>query len=153
MQEKKEFIYLVLLFLIAFFLRSFRLKELLIFAYDQGRDAVVVMDMIKNTKLLRLIGPTSGLQGFFLGPFFYYLILPFYWIGKGDPLYPACFLAFLGALAIPAVYFLAKEVLGKKDALMPAVLLTFSFGAIEYSRWLSNPAPMVFFSILFAFLT
>jgi len=149
--KKKEFVFLLILFLIGFFLRSFRLKELLIFAYDQGRDAVVVKQMIEGKNFIRLIGPTTGVQGFFLGPFFYYLILPFYWLGNGNPLYPAVFLAFLGALVIPAGYFLGKKVLGKKHAFIPAVLLAFNLGTIEYSRWLANSPPLILFSIVFIF--
>lgn len=145
----KDLFPLLLLFLIGFFLRSFRLNELLLFAYDQGSDAVILMDMIRTGNLIRLIGPESGLGGFFLGPFYYYLILPFYWLGKGNPVWAAVFLSFVGALAIPAIYFLAQFLFNKKSGLWAAVLLTFSFGAVEYSRWLCNPPPMIFFSILF----
>lgn len=149
--KKKEFLFLSLLFLIGFFLRTFRLNKLLLFAYDQGSDAIILMDMIKNKKFFRLIGPETGLGGVFLGPLYYYLILPFYWLGKGNPVYPAVFLSFLGALAIPAVYFLGRRIFGKKYAFIPPILLTFSFGAIEYARWLCNPPPMILFSIFFIF--
>lgn len=147
--KKKEFVFLTLLFFIAFFLRSFRLHKLLLFSYDQGRDAVTIMRMIENKKFLSLIGPTTGLEGFFLGPFYHYLILPFYWLGRGNPVLPAVFLAGLGALAVPAIYFLTKEIFSKKEGLWAATLLTFCFGAVEYGRWLCNPPPLILFGILF----
>ncbi len=92
--DKLQYFLLFILLAFAFFFRAYRVQGLLGFYYDQGRDGLVIWDLIHQGKMF-LIGPTTGLAGVFLGPFYYYLIAPFYFLGKGDPAYPAVFLAFL----------------------------------------------------------
>src|SRR3990167_5880358 len=83
----------------AFFVRAYRTEDLLRFYFDQGRDALVIWRLLHEGKLF-LIGPVTGLAGIFLGPLYYYLILPFYLMGGGNPVYPAVFLALLTTIAI-----------------------------------------------------
>ncbi len=83
----KKFFLLAIL-AISLFLRTFRTTEYLGFWYDQGRDALIIADLLENKKWF-LIGPTTGIEGIFLGPFYYYFIAPFYLLGNGDPAYPA----------------------------------------------------------------
>ena len=125
MQEKikrfftPEYISVFIILLISFVLRVFRVDQILGFYYDQGRDALVIWNLIYSHKFF-LIGPTTGLAGVFRGPFYYYLIAPFYWLGKGNPVWPAVFLAFLSVAALGLMYYLAREIgvvqrLGGKD--------------------------------------
>src|SRR3989338_740654 len=86
------YIILMIILFSAFFIRIYRLNDLLGFYYDQGRDALVIWKLWHEGKPF-LIGPVTGLSGIFLGPFYYYLIAPLYLIGKGDPVFPAFFLA------------------------------------------------------------
>ncbi|MEK7526341.1 MAG: hypothetical protein AAB546_02585, partial [Patescibacteria group bacterium] len=79
--NKLVYLLLPLIFLIGFFLRIYRIGDLLAFHFDQGRDALVIWDLIKNKELF-LIGPTTGLAGIFRGPYYYYLITPFYFLGN-----------------------------------------------------------------------
>ena len=72
-----------LIFIVVSILRLAR-PELTGFYYDQGRDALVIWDLIKNGKMF-LIGPTTGVEGIFLGPGFYYLLAPWYWLGGEIP--------------------------------------------------------------------
>lgn len=134
--------------LVAFFLRVYRINELLGFHYDQGRDALVIWDLIKNGKFF-LIGPTTGLEGVFRGPFYYYLIAPFYWLGNGNPLWPEVFLISSSVVALLVMYILAKDVGGVPAGLATLILGTFSYEVIYASRWLSNPTPMLLLSVLF----
>ncbi|MBI4157851.1 hypothetical protein HY502_03320, partial [Candidatus Woesebacteria bacterium] len=76
-----------LLLISAFLLRVYRVGEILGFYFDQGRDALIIWDLWHSGKLF-LIGPTTGIAGIFRGPFYYYLIAPFYLLGGGDPVYP-----------------------------------------------------------------
>jgi len=80
-----ENIFLIAIILFAFLLRVYRINDLLGFYYDQGRDALVVWDLIHNGKFF-LIGPTTGIAGIFRGPYYYYLITPFYLLGRGNPI-------------------------------------------------------------------
>lgn len=54
------------------------------FTMDQGRDLVDVRQIWQG-KDLRLIGPTTSLNGVYLGPFYYYLISIPHLLTSGDP--------------------------------------------------------------------
>src|SRR4030043_919753 len=90
-EKIKKYSLLLILFLAAF-LRLYRINELLGFWYDQGRDALVIWDLIHKGKFF-LIGPTTGIAGIFRGPFYYYLIAPFYFLGGGNSVLAAIFFA------------------------------------------------------------
>lgn len=140
-------IFVFSILIIALTLRVWRIPELLAFHYDQGRDALVIWDLINNGKLF-LIGPTTGIAGVFRGPFYYYLIAPFYFLGQGNPVFPSLFLSTLSVIALYIMYKISFEIGGKTSAVISLILGTFSFEMIYASRWLSNPTPMLFLSML-----
>lgn len=145
--SSKQF-YLILFFVFGFFIiRSLRLNDLLGFYYDQGRDALVIWDLWHNGKFF-LIGPTTGLQGVFLGPWYYYLIAPFYLLGSGNPVFPAMFLIFLTTVASFVGYLMMKTYFGGKSAYIFLTLTLFSRYIFLSSRWLSNPTPIMLSSVV-----
>ncbi len=127
------------LLLFAFLLRVFRLNQLLAFNYDQGRDALVIWDLVKNGKI-SLIGPMMADTGIFRGPWYYWLITPFYFLGNGNPFWPAIFLILISVIAIFVVY--------KLGGIKPAILATISVYLINAARWLSDPTPTLLVSVL-----
>ncbi|MDP3917984.1 MAG: glycosyltransferase family 39 protein [Candidatus Woesebacteria bacterium] len=142
---KKISVFLILIS--AFFLRTLNINSLLAFHYDQGRDALVIWDLLYKGKMF-LIGPTTGLAGVFRGPFYYYLIAPFYFLGKGNPIYPTMFLIFTAVLAIWLMYFLVLKSQDKQSGLIAIILASFSYFMVWTSRWLSNPTPMLLLSMI-----
>jgi 4-amino-4-deoxy-L-arabinose transferase-like glycosyltransferase len=141
------YILLSAIFFLAFFLRVYRLNDLMGFYYDQGRDALVIWRLLYEGKLF-LVGPVTGLAGIFLGPLYYYLIAPFYFLGGGNPLYPAVLLALLATLAIVVVYILGYKIHSKLAGLVAVVIASFSFYIVQAGRWLSNPTPILLTSVL-----
>lgn len=139
--------FLFLTLLLALFVRIYRTEALLGFYYDQGRDAMVVWRLWSEGKFF-LIGPVTGLAGIFLGPFYYYLIAPFYLVSGGNPVLPAVFLAFLSTVAIYFLYLLGKEFQDRITGLIVAVIAGFSYHIVTASRWLSNPTPILLASVL-----
>lgn len=138
---------LFLTLLLALFVRIYRTEALLGFYYDQGRDAMVIWRFWNEGKYF-LIGPVTGLAGIFLGPFYYYLIAPFYLVSGGDPVFPAVFLAFLSTLAIYFLYLVGKEFQDRITGLIAAVIAGFSYYIVLASRWLSNPTSILLTSVL-----
>jgi len=138
---------LVLILLASLFVRTYRLKDLLGFYYDQGRDALVIWNLWHKGKLF-LIGPTTGIEGIFRGPWYYWLIAPFYLVGSGDPVWPAAFLAITTVLAIFVLFKLAADMGGKTSAFLAIIVASFSYNLVVASRWLSNPTPMFLISML-----
>lgn len=131
----------------ALFVRLYRLDALLGFWYDQGRDALVIWDFWHNGKLF-LVGPVTGIEGIFRGPWYYWLIAPFYFLGRGNPIWPAIFLALTSVFALYMLYKVGLEIGGKAVAILSVFIASFSYYVVSSSRWLSNPTPMLLISVL-----
>lgn len=138
-------LFVVLVFSTLF--RLYRLDQLLGFYYDQGRDALRVQDILQ-LKDLPAIGPTTGIAGLFLGPFWFYLLAPFYWIGKGSPVVAASFISLFDVAAVFLLYWFGKEFYNRKIGLLAAFFWGFSYYLVRSARWFSNPSPLPFFVIL-----
>jgi 4-amino-4-deoxy-L-arabinose transferase-like glycosyltransferase len=145
--HKLVYIFLFSILLFGFLLRIYRINSLLGFYYDQGRDALVIWDLITKGKTF-LIGPTTGLAGIFRGPYYYYLISPFYFLGNGNPVWPSIFLSFTTVLAGLIGYYLGSKFQNKATGIIFAILSSFSFYIVTASRWLSNPTPMLLLSVV-----
>jgi len=144
--KKTELIFLLLVFLIAFFLRIYKLDQNLFFGWEQGRDAFIINDIIKGNKLT-LIGPKTDIEGVFHGAFYYYLMAIPYFLGRGNPLWAGYFLALISALGSSVLYLIGKNELKYKTRAIAALFYTFGFQENVFSRWLSNPTLTLPFSI------
>src|SRR4030042_490912 len=147
-----KFIYSLLgvILILGFFVRVYRTSDLMGFYYDQGRDALVIWKLWHEGRPF-LIGPVTGLAGIFLGPFYYYLIAPFYLIGNGNPIYPAIFLAFLTVCGVFMLYYLSWKFLDRTTGIIAATIGSLSYYLILAGRWLANPTPIMFTSMLFLY--
>lgn len=135
------------LLIVAFFLRVYRTDQLLGFYYDQGRDAQVIWDFWHKGKLF-LIGPTTGIEGIFRGPWYYWLIAPFYLLGRGNPVWPSVFLSFTTVVACWLAYKLGNIIAGRWAGFIALIVSGLAFNLVYASRWLSNPTPMLLISML-----
>ena len=138
------------LLLLAFLVRIYRIDSLLGFYFDQGRDANVIWDLWHKGKFF-LIGPTTGIEGVFRGPWYYWLIAPFYLLARGDPVWPSVFLSATTVAAIFLSYKIAEKVAGKWAGILAVVIGSFSLYLVYASRWLSNPTPMLLISMIFVY--
>lgn len=147
--KSHRFIYLVLAttFIGGLFIRSYRTDQLLNFYYDQGRDALKVWDFWHHGDLM-LIGPTTGIAGIFRGPFYFYLIAPFYLLSGGSPILPAYMLATISMIAVLLAYYLGWKIHSRIAGLIVAIISSFSYFIMTAGRWLSNPTPMLLLSMI-----
>src|SRR3972149_6017045 len=143
-----SYLLLAVILMAAFYIRIYRIDDLLGFYYDQGRDALVIWKLWHDGKLF-LIGPVTGLAGVFLGPYYYFLIAPLYLIGGGNPVYPSVFLSFLSVSALLLIFKMGSEMHSRVAGLIAAAIGGFSYYIVYNSRWLSNPNPMFLLSLLF----
>lgn len=141
---------IIWLTLIGAILRFYRLEASLQFLGDQGRDALVMFNMLVHHDL-PFIGPVTSVGGFFLGPLYYYLMAPFLWLFKFNPAGPAYATTMIGVLTIPAIYFVAKKMLSKSAAKYTAIF--YAFGAIPIietrGAWNPNPMPLASLGTVF----
>lgn len=141
----KEHLPILLILLIGLFLRTYKIRDYVIFLGDEGRDVLVVYNILHGD--LTLLGPTSSVGGFFLGPIYYYFMAPFLWLSKYDPVGPSVMVALFGVATIYLVYKLGSKFFGIKAGLIASFLYAISPIVIIYSRSSWNPNVFPFFTI------
>ena len=89
--------------LIGGFLRLYRVPDTLMFLGDQGRDALIVARIFKEFDPV-LIGPVTSVGNLYLGPLYYYFMLPFLWLSYPSPLGPVYAVAIFSTLNLFLLY-------------------------------------------------
>lgn len=143
---------LIVIFSIGIFLRLYNLPSSMMFLGDQGRDAIIVKNIFKNFNPV-FIGPVTSVGNLYLGPLYYYFMLPWLILTYPSPVGPAYGVAFLGIIALFLIYYLGKELIGKKAAIIATIFFSLSSTVVNNTRfsWNPNPAPLI--SILMIFFT
>ena len=143
-------IVIFLILALALFVRVYRIGSLLGFYFDQGRDALVIWDFWKEGKFF-LIGPTTGIEGVFRGPWYYWFIAPFYLLGKGNPEAASIWLSLTSVFGVFLSYKIATKLAGVWAGIIAIIIGSFSLNLVYASRWLSNPTPMLLISMIFVY--
>ncbi|MCS7092584.1 MAG: glycosyltransferase family 39 protein [Patescibacteria group bacterium] len=144
---------LIFILFIGGFLRLYRISEYMTFLGDEGRDAIIVRNLLVNFDLI-LIGPGTSIGNMYLGPLYYYLIAPFLLIFNFSPVGPSVMVALFGVVTAFLIWLFVKEVFPCKKgqtnyaALLAAFLYSTSPIVIIYNRSSWNPNIMPFFSLL-----
>lgn len=147
---KKEIFVLGLILLLGAYLRIWRISDYLTFLGDEGRDVLVVKRMIVDKKFT-LLGPTASVGGFYLGPIYYYFMLPFLWLWCLDPTGPAVMVALFGIATIFLVFLVGKEFFDGKVGLIAASFYALSPLVVAYSHSSWNPNLVPFFALLYIY--
>lgn len=142
---------LIVLLLAGGFLRLFRLNQTLQFLGDQGRDALIVRKLLIEHDPV-FIGPVTSVGNMYLGPAYYYFMLPFLALTYPSPMGPVYAVAILGTITIYLIFKLGKELVGERAALFAAIFYAFGWTFIAQSRfsWNPNPAPLVSIIMIWA---
>lgn len=146
-----EIIFLALVLFFSAFVRFYNLDKLAFFTYDQARDALYIKRIIVD-HTWRLISTQSSIPGLYNGPAYYYLMAPFLWIFKLNPIGIDYGIAFFNLLAVLVFYFLVKDLTGNfLLSLLATMVFSFQPQIIFQSRFGWNPNLLPFFSLLFVF--
>lgn len=136
--------------LVGAYLRLYDIRGYMTFLGDEGRDMLVVKRMIVDHKFT-LLGPTASVGGFFLGPIYYYFMLPFLWAWQLDPVGPSTMVALFGIATIGLVYVVGKKLFGAWPGIIAASLYALSPVVIAYSRSSWNPNLVPFFTLVLVY--
>lgn len=117
------------------------------FTYDVGRD-MLALSSIAHLEKLPLIGPTTGIQGVFYGPWWYYFLTPAFIVFSGNPSGIALVLSLIGILCIPMGYILGKKIESRSLGLIIAAIIMASPVLISLSSQIWNPNVAPIFVIL-----
>lgn len=146
----KNYWLVIVILLIASFLRLYRISDYMEFLGDQGRDVTIIKDFLKNGNLF-FIGPQTSIGNMYLGPYFYYLIAPSLLLSNFSPIGPAVFIALINIATVALIFFVAKKWFDLKTAYISAFLYAISPVVIKFSNFIWNPNIMPFFALLFIY--
>ncbi len=75
-KKRLEIIILAAVILVAISFRFWQIRDYVVFLGDEGRDMIVMRNMIVGKRPV-FLGPTASVGGFYLGPIYYWLAAPF----------------------------------------------------------------------------
>lgn len=141
-------IFIIFLFLSAFFFRFYNLSQTARFTRDESSDLVAIKNIYTQRKIT-LIGPFSsgGIEVF--SSLTYYLLLPFCVVFNFDPLAPVYGTAFYGFLTVVFLYFILKKTHWSYLTFILAIIFT---PLLVSSRWAWNPHLIPFWQVLALFV-
>lgn len=143
--DRSLIIDIVLLLIVSIFFSFYHLEKLYGFEFDQERDFNIVKSIVVDHKFT-LIGPrVVSSAGFYLGPWYYYLQVPFFMAMNGDPLYGAVFTGFTSVAICLLIYFVLRQKTSSR--LIPLLAAISWVSSANRSNW--NVAFVPFFFLIF----
>jgi hypothetical protein len=137
---------------IAAFTRLWNISGSLEFLGDQGRDALLVQRIFADFDPV-FIGPVTSVGNMYLGPLYYYFMLPFLMLSYPSPVGPAYAVAILGIITTGLIVVLGKKLVGLPASILAAALFAIHGVVIQYSRFSWNPNPAPFAALLMVYWT
>jgi len=136
---------LLVVFTAAFF-RLYKIPSMMEFLGDQGRDVLIVRDLLHGN--LVFIGPQTSIGNMYLGPFYYYLLAPALLLSFFSPLGPALLIAILGIFTSSLLFKISKQFFKFSIALLISLLYAVSPVVVKYSNFSWNPNIMPLLALL-----
>jgi 4-amino-4-deoxy-L-arabinose transferase-like glycosyltransferase len=143
---------LIAILAIGSFLRLYNLTGSMMFLGDQGRDAIIVKRIFTDFDPV-FIGPVTSVGNMYLGPLYYYFMLPWLRLTYPSPVGPAYAVAILGIITVFLMYHLGKKLVGKKAAIIGTAFFAFSSTVVNNTRFSWNPNPAPFASLCMIYFT
>lgn len=140
--------------ILGFYLRAGGiLTDSFAFTYDVGRDLLALYNIVYLYDI-PLIGPTTGLQGLFYGPWWYYILSIPYLLSGGDPHGIVLFIALSGVGTALLLFLVGKRagnfLLGFIFLFLASV--SHNLVGVQAQIWNPNLAPFVLSCIVFLIL-
>lgn len=144
----KTLLIFFLILLLAAFLRFWRLSEMANFDFDQEYASNFAYSVLREFPI-QLIGQGLSIQGLFMGPAYFYYLVPFFAVSQLHPVGGFVGSAIFGLAIISAYFLVGKELFGKTAGLIAASLRSILYVELN-NDW--NMAP-VYGSELMVLLT
>jgi hypothetical protein len=130
---KNHSIFLLILAL-ALFARTYKLTDLFIYGHEQDLQNWIVKDILINHHP-RLIGQETSITGLFIGPFYYYLLVPFFYLLKMNPLVSYIPITIISISTLISLYFVTFKLYGKVPATIASLIYAVSPFIFFLDRW------------------
>lgn len=148
----KTGLFLTLILEIAFFLRIYRLNQVMQFIADQGWFYLSARDMLL-TGVIPLVGNFTSHPWLHHGPLWTYMLALLLFIFHFNPIIPAYFIAVLGTITVGVVFITVSKAFSLKIGILAALLYATSPFIVMNSRMPYHTSPIPFFVTLLFLLT
>lgn len=139
--SRPQLILLILIIALGFFFRTYQVVGRADFGHDADLYSWIVKDIVIN-KHFRLVGQETSASGIFIGPLFYYLLVPFFLLLNMDPVATHIPITIIGLLTVVSYYFVFSKLFNSRvgfiASFLYAVLLS---SAVWFDRRLAPSTP------------
>lgn len=146
----KENIFLILILSFAFFLRIYKMPELMAFGGDVARDFLAARDITLRGDM-PLVGSPSSVPWLYQGALFTYILGVVLWLGKYNPLAGGYFVGIVGIVGVLGIYLLGKKLFNKRTGLASAFFYASSPLIIIFDRYPYHQSLISIFMIAFIY--
>jgi len=124
---------LVLIIIFGLFFRAYQLIDRFEFAHDGDLYSWIVKDIVVDGHL-RLIGQLTTAPGIFIGPLFYYTLIPFFFLTNMDPVGAVIPIVIIGVLTVASYYWVFSRIWNKEVGLIASFLYAVLLGFVYFDR-------------------
>ncbi|MBI3443619.1 glycosyltransferase family 39 protein [Candidatus Woesebacteria bacterium] len=135
---------------VSLFFRLFKLEAFYGFEYDQDLYSWIVKDILIDHNL-RLIGQMTSIDGVFIGPLYYYLLVPFYFVFSMNPLSANFLAATISVLTILSIYWVFSKIFDAKVAIYGSIIYASSLSIAFIDRWVVPTQPTILWTTWFLY--
>lgn len=126
---------LLVILLIGVFFRTYAVVDRFEYAHDADLYSWIVKDILVDHHF-RLIGQQTSAAGVYIGPLFYYLLVPFFFLFNMDPIGALVFSVILGIFTILSYYFVFKNIFNKTIGYITTYLYSVTLVTSGMDRWI-----------------
>ncbi len=120
-EMKKNYIILIFILSLAAFLRLYRLPEMASFDFDQEYAANFAYNVLRVYPI-QLIGQGLSVEGLFMGPWYFYYLVPFFAVTNLHPLGGVIGSVILSLFIILTYFLVGKSLFGIKAGIIAAFI-------------------------------
>src|SRR3989344_9021125 len=147
---KKSLVLLLLAILIGAFIRTYELLDRYYYTHDSDLAAWIVKDMVIDGHP-RLIGQLTSSPGLFIGPLFYYLLVPIYFISGMEPAATLFYSVFIGLFSIFSTYYVTCKIWGANTGRLATLLYAASYSISLVEREVVPTTPIFLWTIWYLY--
>lgn len=145
MAKNKTLITILILAALVSFISFFRLEDFYHFAFDQERDYQAIAKIASGD--LTLLGQQAlSSTAFFLGPYYYYLSIPFYLLAGKQPAYGALIPAIVNLITAIYIFFLIYR--NTKNRPLSFLAALFWASILKKTSWNVAYIPLISLAII-----
>lgn len=146
---KKHWLFIVIL-LAGIILRSYKALDWFAYSHDQDLAGWIVKDILVN-KHIRLIGQETTSHGVFIGPLFYYLLIPFYLLTSMDPKGTVLLPIIISGFTIFSFYAIFTRIFNKEVGILASLFYSLSYFIVFVDREVVPTTPVMLWSVWFLY--